>query len=49
LTCIVIAQSSISGKKAVSNAAMLEAERIVKDASVKGCQDLNKLFTDLTK
>lgn len=28
-------------------AAMLEAERIAKDASVKGYTDLNQLFTDL--
>lgn len=44
MTRIVSAQSSVSGKKAVSNAAMLEAERIAKDASVKGCHDLDKLF-----
>ena len=30
-------------------AAMLEAERIAKDPSVKGCNDLDKLFTDLKK
>ena len=28
-------------------AAMLEAERIAKDSSVKGYQDLDELFTDL--
>ncbi|MFA7078620.1 MAG: type II toxin-antitoxin system RelB/DinJ family antitoxin [Syntrophomonas sp.] len=30
-------------------AAMLEAERIVKDPSVKGYTDLNELFADLKK
>lgn len=28
-------------------AAMLEAERIAKDPSIKGCTDLNQLFADL--
>lgn len=28
-------------------AAMLEAERIAKDPAVKGCNDLDELFTDL--
>ena len=30
-------------------AAMLEAERIAKDPSVKGYTDLNELFADLKK
>ena len=30
-------------------AAMLEAERIAKDPSVKGCNDLDELFADLKK
>lgn len=30
-------------------AAMLEAERIAKDPSVKGCNDIDELFADLKK
>lgn len=30
-------------------AAMLEAERITKDPSIKGCNDLDELFTNLKK
>ena len=30
-------------------AAMLEAERIAKDPSVKGCNDLDELFAELKK
>lgn len=38
---------SLSQPNQETAAAMLEAERIAKDPSVKGYTDLNELFTDL--